>query len=54
MNLASPDDPVTITNLPDDVNGNLIDSRSRPRRGIRRGDGVSESADRAGADLFQF
>ena len=31
MNLASPNDPVTITNLPYDANGNLIDSRSRPR-----------------------
>ena len=31
MNLASPNDPVTITNLPFDANGNLIDSRSRPR-----------------------
>ena len=31
MNLASPSDPVTITNLPYDTAGNLIDSRSRPR-----------------------
>ena len=31
MNLASPSDPVTITNLPFDANGNLIDARSRPR-----------------------
>jgi hypothetical protein len=31
MNLASPNDPVTITNLPFDANGNLIESRSRPR-----------------------
>ena len=31
MNLANPSDPVTITNLPFDANGNLIDSRSRPR-----------------------
>ena len=30
-NLASPSDPVTITNLPFDANGNLIDSRARPR-----------------------
>jgi hypothetical protein len=31
MNLASPSDPVTITNLPYDAAGNVIDSRSRPR-----------------------
>ena len=31
MNLPSPNDPVTITNLPFDANGNLIDARSRPR-----------------------
>ena len=31
MNLSSPSDPVTITNLPYDANGNLIDARSRPR-----------------------
>ena len=31
MNLASPSDPVTITNLPFDASGNVIDSRSRPR-----------------------
>jgi hypothetical protein len=31
MNLSSPSDPVTITNLPFDVSGNVIDSRSRPR-----------------------
>ena len=31
MNLNNPNDPVTITNLPFDANGNLIDSRSRPR-----------------------
>ncbi len=31
MNLSSPNDPVTITNLPFDANGNLIASRSRPR-----------------------
>jgi hypothetical protein len=31
MNLSNPNDPVTITNLPFDANGNLIDSRSRPR-----------------------
>jgi hypothetical protein len=31
MNLASPADPVTITNLPYDAAGNLIDARSRPR-----------------------
>ncbi len=31
MNLSSPSDPVTITNLPYDANGNLIESRSRPR-----------------------
>ncbi|MEO8483032.1 MAG: carboxypeptidase-like regulatory domain-containing protein [Acidobacteriota bacterium] len=31
MNLSSPSDPVTITNLPFDAAGNVIDSRSRPR-----------------------
>ena len=31
MNLANPTDPVTITNLPYDANGNLITSRTRPR-----------------------
>jgi hypothetical protein len=31
MNLSSPNDPVTITNLPFDASGNLIPSRSRPR-----------------------
>ena len=31
MNLASPSDPVTITNLPFDASGNLIASRSLPR-----------------------
>ncbi len=30
MNLASPGDPVTITNLPFDAAGNVIDTRSRP------------------------
>ena len=31
MNMASPNTPNTITNLPYDANGNTIDSRSRPR-----------------------
>ena len=31
MNLASPADPLTITNLPFDANGVLVDARSRPR-----------------------
>ena len=31
MNLSSPADPVTITNLPYDAAGNVVDSRSRPR-----------------------
>jgi hypothetical protein len=31
MNLTNPSDPNTITNLPFDANGNVIDSRSRPR-----------------------
>jgi hypothetical protein len=31
MNLPSPSDPTTITNLPFDANGQLIDARSRPR-----------------------
>jgi len=31
MNLSSPSNPVTITNLPYDAEGNVIDSRSRPR-----------------------
>ena len=31
MNLASPSAPGTVTNLPFDSNGNLIEARSRPR-----------------------
>jgi hypothetical protein len=31
MNLTSPSDPVTITNLPYDANGNLISTLSKPR-----------------------
>jgi hypothetical protein len=31
VNLSSPNDPVTATNLPFDANGNLIESRSLPR-----------------------
>ena len=31
MNLTSPTDPTTITNLPYDANGNLIAARSLPR-----------------------
>lgn len=31
MNLSNPTDPVTITNLPYDANGNLIASPTRPR-----------------------
>ncbi len=31
MSLASPNDPVTISNLPYDAAGNVIDARSRPR-----------------------
>jgi Carboxypeptidase regulatory-like domain len=31
MNLANPTDPVTVTNPAFDANGNLIESRSRPR-----------------------
>jgi hypothetical protein len=31
MNLSSPSDPVTITNLPYDANGNLILTRSQPK-----------------------
>ena len=31
MNLSSPANPVDIQNLPFDANGNLIDSRSKPR-----------------------
>jgi hypothetical protein len=31
LNLSNPNDPVTINNLPFDANGNLIESRSRPR-----------------------
>jgi hypothetical protein len=30
MNLTSPSDPATITNLPVDAAGNVIDARSRP------------------------
>jgi len=31
MNMNNPTDPTTATNLPYDANGNVIDSRSRPR-----------------------
>jgi hypothetical protein len=31
INLTNPNDPITATNLPFDANGNVIDSRSRPR-----------------------
>ena len=31
MSLSSPANPIDIQNLPFDANGNLIDSRSRPR-----------------------
>ena len=31
MNLSSPADPVTITNLPYDANGNLLPNRSLPK-----------------------
>jgi hypothetical protein len=31
MNLANPNDPATISNLPFDSAGNVVDSRSRPR-----------------------
>jgi hypothetical protein len=31
MNLQNPSDPVTVTNLPYNANGDLIESRSRPR-----------------------
>jgi hypothetical protein len=31
INLQNPNDPVTITNLPYDVNGNVLPNRSLPR-----------------------
>jgi hypothetical protein len=31
MNLSNPNDPLTITNLPYNPDGTVIDSRSRPR-----------------------
>ena len=31
MSLTSPSNPAAVQNLPFDANGNLIDSRSRPR-----------------------
>ncbi|HMF41526.1 MAG TPA: hypothetical protein VKQ32_12575, partial [Polyangia bacterium] len=40
MNLSSPNDPVTITNLPFDANGNLIPTRSLPKNA---GFGVANS-----------
>ena len=51
MNLASPTDPVTITNLPyDPATGAVVDSRSRPRgAGFGVATGVSGSAQRPGA-----
>ena len=51
MNLSNPTDPVTITNLPFDANGNLIASRLRPRdAGFGVANGYHQPADRAGAD----
>ena len=50
MNLASPADPVTITNLPYDAHRGLIDSRSRPRgAGFGVATDVSGAAERPGA-----
>jgi hypothetical protein len=31
MNLSNPNDPTTITNLPYNPDGSIMDSRSRPR-----------------------
>jgi hypothetical protein len=31
INLTNPNDPITTRNLPFDENGNVVDSRSRPR-----------------------
>jgi len=40
MNLSNPNDPVTITNLPFDTNGNLVATRSQPKNA---GFGVANS-----------
>jgi hypothetical protein len=53
MTLASPADPVTITNLPYDSSGNLIDSRSRPR-GAGFGVATGYQAPRTVQGLIRF
>jgi hypothetical protein len=53
MTLASPADPVTITNLPYDGSGNLIDSRSRPR-GAGFGVATGYQAPRTVQGLIRF
>ena len=55
MNLSSPANPVDIQNLPFDANGNLIDSRSKPRgAGFRRGHELSGAPDAADAGTVCF
>ena len=50
MNLASPADPVTITNLPYDAGGNICRLAVAPARGrLWRRDDLSECAQRSGA-----
>ena len=53
MNLASPTDPVTITNLPFDAARQLIDSRSRPR-GAGFGVATTYQAPRSVQALVRF
>ena len=53
INLASPTDPVTITNLPYDANGNVIDARSRPR-GAGVGVATGYQAPRSVQALIRF
>ena len=50
MNLNNPNDPVTVTNLPFDANGNLIAvAVAAARRRVRRRHRLSGAADGAGA-----
>ena len=50
MNLNNPNDPTTITNLPFNPDGSVIDSRSRPRgAGFGVATGFQDPANRAAA-----
>ena len=51
MTLTSPADPVTITNLPYDADGNILpDSRAAEQLRLRPGDRLAGPAHGAGSD----